>query len=237
VTGALIAAGRTDIGRARRTNQDAFLLRPPIFAVADGLGGHQAGDVAARLAIRVVSDRVIELPGAPGPLADALIAANEAIWNKAGPDPALNGMATTCTLLALGDQEGFIAHVGDSRVYRLRAGRLVQLTTDHSLAGRLVREGHLSPEDARELKGAHTLSRALGSAVDVEVDVLSIDVRARDRYVLCSDGLTTEVGDGEIASLLADGPEATSAVERLIGAANAAGGRDNVTVLVVDIGQ
>lgn len=230
---ALDAAVRTHRGRVRRTNEDAYLAVPPLFAVADGLGGLAAGEVASRMAVEALSASM------PGPLSpDALIGllqeAHAGIRRAAAAEDRLSGMGTTCTCLLIADGVAEIAHVGDTRAYCLRAGRLELLTRDHSLAQELVRIGRLSEVEATVHSSRNTLTRALGAPGELEVDRVSWPLATGDRLLLCSDGLNGLISDGGIADLLRNDTPAASA-ERLLGAALDAGGTDNVTALVLDV--
>jgi len=229
-------AARSDVGRIRAGNEDRYLARPPVFAVADGMGGHLAGEVASALAIDV-----LELAASSEPdrtdsrtIVDALERSNAAILAEARRRPELEGMGTTCTVVVVSESEIHIGHVGDSRAYRFRSGRLEQLTQDHSLVATLVRDGVIGPDDAVTDGRRHVITRALGADDHVEVDVVASAVSPGDRLLLCSDGLSGQVPDEAIAAVLASEPDPGRAVDRLIGLANAAGGDDNVTVIVID---
>lgn len=231
MTVALRHAAATDIGLARRTNEDAFLAEPPLFAVADGMGGHSAGDVASATAVEVLAREVKDAGEA---LAAAVKAANEAVHRQASSDPGLSGMGTTMTAMLAGPTSAQIVHVGDSRAYLLREGRLERLTRDHTVADRLAREGKIPAEDADRHPQRSILERALGVSPEVNVDVEVIDIRPDDRLLLCTDGLTSMLTDEEIREILEaeDVPERAS--KRLVEEAVRAGGNDNVTAVVVD---
>jgi serine/threonine protein phosphatase PrpC len=232
----LVAAAATDVGRVRRGNEDAYLVAPPVYAIADGMGGHRGGAVAAQLAVRILASHAADLASADGEaLAEALAAANRAIVLAAEEDDALRGMATTCTAALVRGRVARIAHVGDSRAYLLHEGRLEQLTDDHSVVAQLVREGHLSPQDAAVHPGRSVIFRALGTGPDLEVDMVEVVLDADDRLLLCSDGLTGMLDDAEIAAILREVGDTGQAVEALVAGANAAGGVDNVTVVLVDV--
>jgi serine/threonine protein phosphatase PrpC len=232
----ITAAGATDRGRVRPTNEDAFAVAPPLYVVADGMGGHRGGEVAARLAVTTIALRAPELAAADGDaLAASLREANRIILDAAGEDDALRGMATTCTAALVRGRVARIAHVGDSRAYLSRAGTLTQLTADHSVVAELVREGYLSPEEAAHHPRRNVILRALGHVPDLDVDTVEAVLDAGDRLLLCSDGLTNELDDGEIADVLGADADAQGTAERLVGLANAAGGADNVTVIVIDV--
>jgi PPM family protein phosphatase len=232
----------TDTGRQRRANEDSLLARSPLFVVADGMGGAQAGEVASRIAIESFQPG---LPDASQPelaLADLARAANTRIHELSHSNAEQAGMGTTLTAVYVGEQEVAIAHVGDSRAYCLRNGQLQRLTDDHSLVDELMRQGRLTPEEAVEHPQRSVITRALGPEGMVEVDTRSVRARPGDVYLLCSDGLTTMIGEDQIAEVLLAHPRLRDAGEALIAAANEAGGRDNITVLLlrledVQVGQ
>lgn len=221
-------AALSDIGLHRRTNEDSFVAAPPLFAVCDGMGGAEAGEVASALAVETLAARFAAGEG----IAAAARAANAAVFARAGERREESGMGTTLTALVVDDDEGHFAHVGDSRAYRLRDGVLDQLSADHSLVGEMVREGQLTREEAAAHPQRSILSRALGTEPDVEVDEFSADLRPGDVLLLCSDGLSGEVGDDTIRELLGASAPAEAA-RALVDAALAAGGHDNVTAVVV----
>lgn len=228
----LASGAKSDVGRWRQVNEDAFVADPPLFAVADGMGGAAAGDVASSTAVEVIRD---ETGAGSNDLANILKSVNSAIYGKARSDTSLQGMGTTCTLLNLGDETARIAHVGDSRAYLFRDGELRQLTEDHTLVERMVKEGRLRREDARRHPQRSVIMRALGVDEDVEVDTLSVDVREGDRLLLCSDGLSSMIEEPTIADALAQEADPQHAADRLVDLANEAGGEDNVTVIVIDL--
>jgi protein phosphatase len=198
------------------------------------MGGHRAGDVAADLAIGLLGETLEPDRVPDGPLlVDAIERANAAIRVEARARPERLGMGTTCTVLVVGDTVT-IAHVGDSRAYRSRAGRLEQLTEDHSLVAALVRDGRLDPAAAPRDPRRHVITRALGADDDVLVDVVSVDWRPGDRFLLCSDGVHGQLNDATIGRVLAEAVEPAAAADRLIELADAAGGEDNATTIVID---
>jgi len=251
----------TDTGRRRRRNEDSYVCEPPLFAVADGMGGAQAGEVASRLAAAVLEEangdelreeRIVEL----------IQEANRRVFQRSSEDPAASGMGTTMTVAVTGRAGTVsIGHVGDSRAYRVRAGRLEQLTKDHSLVGELMRSGKLSPEEAETHPQRSVITRAVGTEPDVDVDTFTVDTEPGDVFLLCSDGLTDMVSDEGIQSvfsellsaqsLAAQSPAAQSlpapalsveregelegAARRLVELANRSGGEDNITVVVFEI--
>jgi serine/threonine protein phosphatase PrpC len=234
----LRAAALSDVGRRRRTNEDRYGLAPELglFLVADGMGGHTAGQVASGLA----SDGVLEAVREGGPdaslterLRRAVASANERIFSTAEAKPELSGMGTTLVALLVAGGRAAIAHVGDSRGYRVRAGRIRQLTDDHSVVGELQRRGEISADAAREHPHRHVLTRALGVRSEAEPDLGEITLEHGDVFVLCTDGLTHHVRDEEIAKAAAGEGDLEAACRGLVFLANARGGEDNVTVLLV----
>src|ERR687898_11713 len=230
-------AGITDPGRRRRRNEDAYVAEPPLFAIADGMGGAQAGEVASGLAAAVLEEATGEERG-EARVAALIQEANRRVFQRSNEDAATSGMGTTMTV-ALVDAEGTIAfgHVGDSRAYRVRAGELEQLTEDHSLVGELVRSGRLSPEEAEQHPQRSVITRALGTEPDVDVDTFTVEAEPDDIYVLCSDGLTDMVSGREILSVIAAADDLDDAARGLVDAANAGGGEDNITVVLFQIDE
>jgi len=231
------AAGVTDTGRRRLRNEDAFVCDPPLFAVADGMGGAQAGELASRLAAAAFEERIGSIAGEDG-LVDAVREANTRIFQRALSDRSAAGMGTTTTLALLDEQGGTLklAHVGDSRAYRIRAGTLEQLTADHSLVGELIRSGRLTAEEAASHPHRSVITRALGTEADVEVDTRTMPVEPGDLYLLCSDGLPTMLRDEAIlATIDRAGGDPGDAADALVAATNAAGGEDNVTVVLFEV--
>ena len=233
------AAGLTDTGRKRRQNEDAFVCDPPLFAIADGMGGAQAGELASRLAAAAIEEGGAALDSEEG-VVGIVRTANARIFERALHDPTVAGMGTTATV-ALVDERGStlrLAHVGDSRAYRYRGGTLEQLSTDHSLVGELVRTGRLTEAEAAVHPHRSVITRALGTDADVEVEERTIELAPGDLVLLCSDGLSAMVRDEEIARLLesvASDPHA--AADALVRAANDAGGEDNVTVVLFELAE
>src|SRR3954452_6441807 len=222
----------TDPGRQRRGNEDAFFVRPPFFAVADGMGGHQAGEVVSGIAVEIF-ERSMPADGAPEErLAAAARTANERIHELSRADRERAGMGTTITAAHVGGDEVAIAHVGDSRAYRIREGVLEPLTRDHSLVQALIDQGRLSEEEAAHHPQRSIITRALGPEPSVEVETRTYRAQAGDVFLLCSDGLTSMVDDETIARIVAAAPSLSEGAGRLVDAANAAGGRDNITVVL-----
>jgi PPM family protein phosphatase len=228
-------AARTDTGRARQANEDSYWVRSPLFVLADGMGGAQAGEVASKTAVDVFSDQG-GLPDGPGTYEERLAAlveqANVKVHERALSDEQFAGMGTTLTVAYVGEDDLAIAHVGDSRFYVLRDGKLSQLTDDHSLVGELVRRGQISAEEAEDHPQRSIITRALGIEGEVVVDHFSWPVRDGDVFLLCSDGLTGMVPDTRVAEIITASPDLSTAATRLVAAANEAGGRDNITVIL-----
>jgi serine/threonine protein phosphatase PrpC len=227
---------RSDIGRLRQRNEDAYLVKDSLFVVADGMGGHRGGDVASTLALETIES------GAPAEvtlenLVQDIKRANQAVMDRGEADRELRGMGTTITAVIAEDAKAHVAHVGDSRAYLLRDGSLQQLTEDHTLVQRMVREGRLSEDEAAHHPQRSVLTRALGVDDDIPVDELSLDVHTGDRLLLCTDGLTSMVDRDRIKKILARERDPQVACDKLIDAANRAGGDDNITVIVLDFEQ
>lgn len=228
--------GATDQGRVRAANQDAMHADRGLFVVADGMGGHQGGEVAANLAVRTV---VSEPHDTTDNLIEAITTANRLVHDTAIERPDLHGMGTTLTAISVVDGPSgprfTLANVGDSRIYRFRDSELLQLTFDHSYVGELMRRGDLTAEEAASHPYRNMLTRAVGVNAEVEVDRWEIEPSASDRYLLCSDGVTNELSDEEISSILSQFSPVTAAARALVEAANDRGGRDNSTVIIVDV--
>jgi serine/threonine protein phosphatase PrpC len=224
-------AHRTDTGRQRNANEDAFYARAPVFAVADGMGGAQAGEVASRVAAEAFESPREHDDAPERYLSRVVTEANERIHELAQSDASRSGMGTTLTAALIRDDEVSLAHVGDSRAYVLRDGELKRLTSDHSLVEELRRQGRLTEAQAEEHPQRSIITRALGPEPDVEVDTLTVPARPGDVFVLCSDGLTTMVPEARIARILERSKSLESAVSRLVREANEGGGRDNITVV------
>lgn len=232
-------AWRTDIGRVRARNEDSVAVDAGsgLLVVADGMGGHNAGDVASRMAIEGV---IGAMQGSTGEADDRLVAAvrqaNQAIYDAAGEDYERSGMGTTVVAVWLRPTRLVVAHVGDSRLYRLRDGVIETLTRDHSQVQDLVDRGILTPAQARASTRKNFLSRALGTDPDVVIDSAAHTPAAGDVYLLCSDGLTNMVEDEEIVSLIRDAASLGAAAESLVAQANERGGRDNISVALARLG-
>jgi protein phosphatase len=234
-----IAVGaKSDRGRLRESNEDTLLVQDPLFAVADGMGGHLAGEVASQTAVAVIKQMAsVTGPKEPGALESYVSEANSSIHQKAGSDAQLSGMGTTCTLLYIDDGNARVAHVGDSRAYLVRDGHLSQITKDHTLVERMVQEGRIMREDASKHPQRSIITRALGVEPNVQVDSFDIELREGDRVLLCSDGLTSMVDDTGVEEILREVGDPQEAADRLVDEANRAGGEDNISVVVVDYGR
>jgi PPM family protein phosphatase len=230
-------ASASDTGRKRTRNEDAYVSRPPLFAVADGMGGARAGEVAARLAAAALEEAGTGTQGEEG-VTSLIEEANRRIWERAVTDPATSGMGTTVTAALVDESSGRVAigHVGDSRAYLFRADALEQLTTDHSLVAELVQSGVLTPEEAERHPQRSAITRALGTEPSVRVETFTVAAEDGDLFLLCSDGLSVMLGDEEVAEALdsADRDPARAAAQ-LIAAANDHGGEDNITVVLFEL--
>jgi PPM family protein phosphatase len=230
-------AASTDTGRKRLRNEDAYVSRPPLFAVADGMGGARAGEVAARLAAAALAEAGTGTKGEEG-VAGLIEEANRRIWERAITDPATSGMGTTVTAALVDEESGKVAigHVGDSRAYLFRNGELSQLTTDHSLVAELVQSGVLTPEEAERHPQRSAITRALGTEPSVRVETFTVEAEDGDLFLLCSDGLSVMLDDEQVAGALQDAEhEPASAAPKLIAAANEQGGEDNITVVLFEL--
>jgi PPM family protein phosphatase len=226
----------SDLGRQRQGNEDSYFVRAPLFVVADGMGGAQAGEVASEMAVESFDGGLPD--GAP---ADALVQviedANRRIHDRSRAESHRAGMGTTVTAAYVGEQEVTIAHVGDSRAYVLRDGRLERLTRDHSLVGELVARGKLTEEQAETHPQRSVITRALGPEPAVQVDVQTYQARDGDRFMVCSDGLTSMVPEARVTEILEGARSLEHAGRELIAAANDAGGRDNITVILFRLAE
>jgi serine/threonine protein phosphatase PrpC len=230
------SAGKTDAGRKRRRNEDAYVIAPPLFAVADGMGGARAGEVAARLATAAFREyHEADHLEAEDRVAAIIKEANRRIYERASADRQATGMGTTVTAALVEENRIVFGHVGDSRAYRLRAGQIEQLTKDHSLVADLVRSGRISPEEAETHPQRSVITRALGTDLEVDVDSLTVDVEPGDVFLICSDGLTTMVGDEDILDIVGRAKTLEHAGKDLVKAANRRGGEDNVTVVLFSV--
>jgi PPM family protein phosphatase len=231
-------AFRTDTGRQRSENEDSLFVRAPIFVVADGMGGAQAGEVASKAAADAFDRDLPEGPPEPF-LRETIESANRRIHELARADPSRAGMGTTITaaILDARQEEVGIGHVGDSRAYRLRRGKLERLTRDHSLVEEMRRKGQITDAQAEDHPQRSIITRALGPEPEVEVDLQTVPAAPGDVFLICSDGLTTMVAEERITAVLASADSMREAVRTLIDEANAAGGRDNITALAFRLGD
>lgn len=225
---------RTDVGCVREHNEDSLVVAPPLYVVCDGMGGHAAGEVASEIAVDVIARRAPLTPDATA-LGQAVEEANLAIIEGARTGKGRAGMGCTCTAAMLDSERLVIAQVGDSRAYLLHHGRLQQLTRDHSLVADLVEAGQITPAEARVHPQRSVITRALGSDPLTQPDLFEINVETGDRLLLCSDGLTSMIEDDEVERILNHTADPQLAASQLVNAAIAAGGYDNVTVIVVDV--
>ena len=229
------SASVTDTGRRRRHNEDAYVCEPPLFAVADGMGGAQAGELASGLAAAALRDDT-NRTGGEQRVDDLIQEANRRIYQRQSEDASASGMGTTMTVALVENGRVAIGHVGDSRAYLIRDRKLEQLTEDHSLVAELVRSGKLSPEEADSHPQRSVITRALGTDPDVDVDTFSVEAMAGDLFLLCSDGLTSMVDDETILrEVERSRSDLQAAAKALVRAANKGGGEDNITVVCFEI--
>lgn len=246
--------GLTDVGRRREKNEDCFLVRDDLslYLVADGMGGHLGGDFASRLAVTTIEETIRSLEADPemtlqegnavpvragdyqSYLRYAIGLASRRIFERATAEPALHGMGTTAVALLFRNNKVYVANVGDSRAYRIRGDRIVQVTKDHSLVGEQIRAGILSEEDARVHRLKNIITRSVGFQDEVDIDIDIRVVRKGDRFLLCSDGLSNLVQGGEIRDIMATN-DLDPSCRHLIDIANERGGDDNITVVVVEV--
>ena len=229
-------ARASDTGKKRRRNEDSYVGAPPLFAVADGMGGAQAGEVASKLAAAALEETDSGSLHGEERLVSLIQEANRRVHERASADPATSGMGTTMTVALVEDGNVWIGHVGDSRAYLIRDGKLEQLTEDHSLVAELVRSGKLSPEEAETHPQRSVVTRALGTDPDVDVDTFRVDAKPGDLFLLCSDGLTSMVDDDTILDeIRRNRDDLRAASKALVRAANRGGGEDNITVVFFEI--
>jgi PPM family protein phosphatase len=221
----------TDIGQVREGNEDSYLVVEPLYAVADGMGGHRGGEVASSLALETVQGMFERREGS---LAEQVAEANRAVFDRSQNDRKVSGMGTTLTAAQVDGNQVHLVHVGDSRAYLLRGGELTQVTEDHTLVHRMVMEGEISEEEAETHPHRSILTRALGVDQTIQVDEGDLEVAPGDRLLLCTDGLTGMVPEGEIREILLENLDPQEAVDKLVKVANRAGGIDNITALILD---
>jgi protein phosphatase len=226
----------SDTGRKRRHNEDSYVVAPPLFAVADGMGGAQAGEVASKLAAAALEETDPGSVGGEERIGSLIQEANRRVYERAHSDPSTSGMGTTITVALVEGNRVAFGHVGDSRAYLVRDGKLEQLTEDHSLVNELLKSGKLSPEEAETHPQRSVITRAVGTDPDVDVDSFTIDALPGDVFLLCSDGLTDMVGDADILETVERSPQDLDRVTKsLVSAANRSGGEDNITVVAFAI--
>ncbi len=228
---------KSDTGRQRRANEDSLLARTPVFVVADGMGGAKAGEIASRMAVEAFAPGLPDGGTPEERLADAAREANARIHELASADRERAGMGTTLTAVYVGEEELAIAQVGDSRAYVLREGELSRLTRDHSLVEELIRSGKITEEEAPHHPQRSIITRALGPAASVEVDTRSYRGHDGDVILICSDGLTSMIDEGAVGEILRSASSLDAAGQRLVSEANEAGGRDNITVVLLRLEQ
>jgi PPM family protein phosphatase len=225
----------TDPGRTRRHNEDAYVIEPPLFAIADGMGGAQAGEVASRLATAALKEAGAN-GGGERRISDLIQEANRRVYDRSSTDPNTSGMGTTITVALVEDDTVAFGHVGDSRAYLIRDAQMEQLTEDHSLVNELLKTGKLSPEEAVTHPQRSVITRALGTDPDVDVDTFSVRAVTGDLFLLCSDGLTDMVSEESILDVVEQNrSDIDVALRALVRAANRGGGQDNITVVAFEI--
>ncbi len=232
----MITAIRTHPGMIRKSNQDSLLAKEgafPLYAVADGMGGHRGGNVASAMAVACLSEMDLSIPPDKGLLNDAVLLANSLIWKRQRSDFSLSGMGTTLTALWEGREDVILAHVGDSRAYLYRGGILTQKTSDHSLVGELLRSGAITPEMARNYPYRNIVTRAVGTDETLECDLIRENRQPLDRWLLCSDGLTEYATKENL--LLAMQMPLEAAADTLLRLALDGGGRDNITLILLEV--
>jgi len=233
----MYSIGLTHIGRVREENEDSILLVPEknLFAVADGMGGHRGGKVASQMIVGELRSLIQSREIGPGDLVDLLEHVNAAVHEASLADFALEGMGSTCSLCLVQEDTAHVAHVGDSRVYLLRGGALTQITSDHRAVQELIDGGALTEEEAELHPLRNMLTRSIGVDEDVEVDRYDFDVQRGDVLLICSDGLTSMVGETDIRTLLDTNDDLERVAESLIGRANERGGQDNISVVLIRV--
>ncbi|VBB07939.1 protein phosphatase 2c [Lucifera butyrica] len=237
----MLAYAKSDIGMVRKTNEDNYVFLPPrLFAVADGMGGHVAGEIASKLAADTIREYVAahnQVDCSETVIKEAIQQANWTIFQIAQSKPEYTGMGTTVSAVIVDGPDIFWAHVGDSRIYLLHDRQLKQLTDDHSLVGDLVRNGNITPEEALTHPHRNILTRAVGTNEDIQIDTGTALWEPGDMLLLCTDGLTNMVSDGDICQLLLRAGEGREVLDQLVREANAAGGLDNITGILLQNGE
>ena len=225
---------KTDKGRVREQNEDSYGFKNQLFVVADGMGGHQAGEIASAIAVTTILAMDFE-DQVETELERAIIKANDAILHEVDQHPELSGMGTTVATMVLNNRNVYIAHVGDSRIYHFAGGQLEQLTKDHSLVAELVKNGEISESEAKHHPQRNILTQALGSRGEVKIEFQSLELKAGEKFLLCSDGLSNMVDEQTIATILQINEDPQVLAERLVAKANENGGSDNITVILVEV--
>lgn len=226
---------KTDKGRVREQNEDSYGYKDNLFVVADGMGGHQAGEIASAIAVETILNLDFGVDNIDSELEKGILKANEAILEEVNHHPEMAGMGTTVVVLLIRDQTAYIAHVGDSRIYHYVDGALTQLTKDHSLVAELVENGEISENEAKNHPQRNILTQALGSRSELKIEFLALGIQPGDKFLLCSDGLFGMVDREGIGEILKIDGEAQELAEKLVERANDNGGSDNITVLVVEV--
>lgn len=233
-SGKVVYGSRTDVGRIRPHNEDSLVASPPLFCVADGMGGHEAGEVASEIAVQTLTAHAPGHADAPQ-LGEAVLAANQAVIAAAANGIGKPGMGTTMTAIVLEGRHLVVAQVGDSRAYLLHSGTLSQITRDHSLVADMVEKGQITAEEARWHPQRSVITRALGSDPDMVPDLFDLELEVGDRILLCSDGLSGMVYDDELARIMTEEEDPQKCADALIDTANSYGGHDNITAIIVDV--
>ncbi len=225
---------KTDKGKVREQNEDTFGYRDTLFVIADGMGGHQAGEVASAIAVETVL--AVEMDADPvASLRRAVLSANSAILEEMAKNENFLGMGTTIAILLLKTAQAFVSHLGDSRIYQLTEGNLVQLTNDHSFVAELIKNGSITEEEAKIHPQRNVLTRALGTEGHLEFEVNSFSTHSGDKFLLCSDGLTGIVDERKIKEILMSGKAPQIIADQLVEQANKDGGTDNISVIVIEV--
>ncbi len=225
---------KTDKGKVREQNEDTFGYRDTLFVIADGMGGHQAGEVASAIAVETIL--AVEMDADPvASLRRAVLSANSAILEEMEKNEKFSGMGTTVAILFLKTNRAFVSHLGDSRIYQLTEGNLVQLTNDHSFVAELIKNGSITEEEAKIHPQRNVLTRALGTEGHLEFEVNSFSIHSGDKFLLCSDGLTGIVDERKIKEILMSGKAPQIIADQLVEQANTDGGTDNISVIVIEV--
>lgn len=225
---------KTDIGKIREQNEDTYGYRDNLFVIADGMGGHKAGEIASAIAVEIVlASEVSSDPELS--LHEAVLNANNAILDEMAKNVDFFGMGTTIAILFLAKDKAYVSHVGDSRIYKLSEGNLTQLTDDHSFVAELIKNGSITEEEAKIHPQRNVLTRALGTPGKLEFEVNSFPVITGDKFLLCSDGLTGMVTENIMKEILESNEESQKVVDKLVQKANDNGGIDNITAIVIEV--